>query len=173
MRDRLSRSQLAEIKLRSSDPDLRLLVEEIERCWEQFGRIHKMVVAAESSGDLLDASHELMRERAPRYMVNEVGAPRDGAVKEVLKRESEHLMSGHALVVLAPGDASDHIASPRTAQIDRVLIQVGDSVVKGQPLIRLKAPWDLDIDPDAPDAPLGTDEPPPPVPAPEGGWSEF
>ena len=123
--------------------------------------IAKRFRSCESMGEVRELVFELNKALAPKFELLELTSPRPGRVKAVWSKPGEVLQRGQALIVLEPGAVSDQIVVPKDGTVDRVLVSPGDEVKAEQLLAKLKSPWDGDIAPDAPDAPKGTDEPPP------------
>lgn len=116
---------------------------------------------AESSGDIREITFEFNQALAPTYEIIELKSPRDGVIKDLWLHPGESAERGHAVLVLQPGHTADHVTLPRGATLERWLVHETQAVHAGDPLAVFKAPWDGNNAPDDPEAPPGTDDPPP------------
>lgn len=69
--------------------------------------------------------------------VNEISAPMPGLVLKLLVSEGQSVSKGDPLVILEAMKMENVLAAPNDAEIDTVSVQQGDTVDKGQLLIKL------------------------------------
>lgn len=168
MRSRRVRDGLSRARRSYEDGDMSAELRAAKRRIAQLERavaIARRFRNAESSGDIREIMVDFNRALAPAYEIVELKSPRDGVIKEFWLQPGESAEQGHAVLVLEPGASADHVTLSRGAILDHWLVREGQTVCAGDLVAVFKGGWNGDNDPDDPDAPPGTDEPPPSRPA--------
>lgn len=81
--------------------------------------------------------HKLGLKLEDDARVNDIIAPMPGLVLKLLVSEGQSVSKGDPLVILEAMKMENVLASPNDAEIDTVTVQQGDTVDKGQLLIKL------------------------------------